>query len=149
MVGMCAMTPSALQIVNSIRWSFEQAIVPELSDPLTQSYARSIMAALDVLEVRLPIEGQLLLEEAADLREVLRSVRPVLPDDVAAAIDDALEATADPVAPFDLQGATARADRLRSAAAAVIASQPHDDGGVLRAYLGRQLERERRLQPAV
>ena len=44
MVGMCAMKPSALQIVNSIRWSFEQAIVPELSDPLTQSYARSIMS---------------------------------------------------------------------------------------------------------
>lgn len=88
------MRPSATQIINGIKWSFETQIAPRLDDKQSQSTARSILSLLDHLYVRVASEGQLLSEDNQDkkalFRELLNVLEPTRAATVAAGLAAAL-----------------------------------------------------------
>jgi ubiquinone biosynthesis protein UbiJ len=119
------MRPTVLELLASVRWTLAERIAPTLSDPLAQSYGRSIMATLAGIEVRLRNEGAVVTEEVADLRELLGR-------------------GADLVQPADLEAAAAEVDFLRNELIDVIRSGEGDRDAIHR-YYARQLERDARL----
>ncbi len=156
------MRPTSKELIDGIAWVLGTRVMPEVDDEWAQSSLRSVGCLLVHLSVRVAIEGQVLFEDNADLRETLGDSRECLLGVIAepwpglrADIDAVLSRewrepdTYPSVASLGEENLALKelVDRL------IVAL--HDQGDVVepktrrqlfkttRAYLGRYLERER------
>jgi hypothetical protein len=72
------MKPTAKQLLESITWSLDNKVAPVTDDKWAASTLRSVRCLLLHLATRVDLEGQLLFDDNADLREVLRRVEKSL-----------------------------------------------------------------------
>jgi hypothetical protein len=66
--------PRSDEILRSVLWSFEEFIVPELSDPYAISVGHTITNLLRHLALRVELEPPALFAGNAELREVLAAI---------------------------------------------------------------------------
>ena len=72
------MRPRADEIVQSITWTFEEHIVPDLKDPLAKSLSLTLGYLLRHVEQRIRDEGPALHADIREIRQALRSVQDLL-----------------------------------------------------------------------
>ena len=68
------MKPTAREIIESISWALDHRVEPQVEEKWAASSLRSIRCLLQHLAVRVEHEGQMLVEDNADLRDVLGQV---------------------------------------------------------------------------
>jgi len=150
------MKPSPVQILRSIRYSLETAIIPRLDDRWARYEAKTIDKMLEHLELRWTHETALLLEDSHDLAGVFERLAPQIEalsaDDRARLIDDmraAAEGTAElPERVAGVEELTDHNDSLRAVLVRVIESLDEttdpNDGSLseIRDEIGRYLRRE-------
>jgi hypothetical protein len=147
--------PRSDEILRSVLWSFEEFIVPELTDAYAVSVGHTIVNLLRHLALRVELEPPALYAGNAELRELLADVaayaRVSGADDLAEDVESTLVAAA-PVSDYPsasrladdalaLRGALDRAIRVLqgapSEAAEYLALRAR-----IRDWIGRALERE-------
>jgi hypothetical protein len=69
-----SLRPSTDEVLSAVVWSFEHDIVPTLDDEFAQSTARTISNLLRHLQVRIRHEGQTLVNDNLELRELLKAI---------------------------------------------------------------------------
>lgn len=141
------MRPRLDELFQSIRWSFDNFVLPTVTDVTQLRSAKSISVLMEQAEQRLSHEGQAAFEEIAELRSCLRDHR----EQAAVPLKDAIDA--------ELAVAFPPADRyldhlmLAERVAAVrglllrLRENGQLDSEVFRTYLQRQLERDQRYLP--
>jgi hypothetical protein len=73
------MRPSLHELLDSIRWTFEQHLQPHLPEGVTQSYARTIVVLLEAAALRARYEPIDMLAETAQLETILKDAGRTLP----------------------------------------------------------------------
>jgi hypothetical protein len=72
------MRPRADEMVQSVIWTLDNYIVPDLTDPLAKSMARAMGNVLRIVAARILLEGPSLDEDNRELRQALRSAQALL-----------------------------------------------------------------------
>jgi hypothetical protein len=85
--------PRSDEILRSVLWSFEEFIVPELSDPYAISVGHTITNLLRHLALRVELEPPALFAGNAELRELLADIAAYATAAGGAALADDLERT--------------------------------------------------------
>jgi len=153
--------PRADEIVNSILYSFEEFVVPELEEPYAVSVGHTIRNLLRHVALRIELEPPALYTGNEEMRAVLRDIAAyassseaaslaAVPADIAAAL-----AAAEPHTPYPslstlsthaivLRGVLDRTIRALQAARPELGSDPAylELRSRIRTCLARQLERE-------
>jgi hypothetical protein len=146
--------PRSDEILRSVLWSFEEFIVPELSDPYAVSVGHTITNLLRHLALRVELEPPALFVGNAELRELLADIagyaRAAGPAELADDLDRTLAATPPSEYPsasrladdaLALRGALDRAIRALQAAPSESAQYLALRASV-REWIGRALARE-------
>jgi ubiquinone biosynthesis protein UbiJ len=121
------------ELLESVRWTLRERVVPGIDDSLQQSYLRSIDGLLVQALQRLRNEPAALAEEIADLRAVLPQL---------AANSKNIESETP-----ELPRVTV--ERLRAELVRLMPGLPDHRQSILREYLSRQLARDERVLPAL
>ena len=114
------------ELLGSIRWTLNQRVAPTIEDSLARRYLQSIDALLGHIERRLRHEPAALIEEIADLRQLLG------------------QAPEEPRATEDLGE---QAIRLREQLVKAMPDLRNTLPNALNGYLRRQLAREATFMP--
>ena len=137
------MYPDVDDLLASVIDTFERYIAPHVDDEYAASLSLTVTELLRSVRVRVALEGEALAADNAELADLLAELRPHVPPDVVALVDEAL------ASPLDGYPSVARlqqkAEGLRRALAAAIDSLPDPDhpGRVAaRAYLTNHLRRQ-------
>ncbi len=150
------MRPSPVQILRSIRYSIETAIIPRLDDRWARYEAKTINKMLEHLELRWTHEAALLLEDSRDIAGLFETLapqiealfedgRPQLIDEMRSAAEGAAEL---PQRVAGVEELTDHNDSLRAVLVRVIESLDEttdpNDGSLseIRDEIGRYLRRE-------
>ena len=161
------MRPSSRQLLAGIKWSFQTHVVPDVSSRLGRSAARSIDALLEHLLERVDTEGELLVEDNTEMRDLFSDLGSLLgpelgkgPDanlrDAVAQMNDSLQHQYRP--PGSYPGIASLAEEnedlkrtlvelikaLRANRRALSASTYEEADRLIRAQLRGQLDREHR-----
>lgn len=161
------MRPFPDEILRSMQFSLQTYVIPHVDDKWGSYVAKVMKRMLLHLERRWKLEGPLLLEDIADLRAVLDSVRrplstaPVQADGDArklvGRIDTTLAETRElPAGYVSVESLTKLSEALRETLVAVIetcdvlAERGHEAAlaparGEIRAYLRREVDRDNQL----
>ena len=154
--------PRTDELVDSIRWSFEAFVMPDLTDEYAISVAHTIRNLLQHVSLRIQLEGPALDEHRRELRSVLSDIREFAEVSQCAALADvpgrvnaALEADGpDAVPPPGVVDLGEKVVALRWALDGALRSLQAAKGelggderyvavrSAIRDCLGRQLERE-------
>ena len=93
------MRPYPDEIIQGIRWSLENAVIPDLSNEWPQNVARTCLSLLTVLETRWRKEPELLIQDTEEMRELFQSLvlafgkDPLAGDDRLAALGREMQGT--------------------------------------------------------
>jgi hypothetical protein len=142
------MKPTAKQLVEGITWSLDTKVAPVVEDTWAQSTLRSVRCLLLHLSQRVEQEGQLLFDDNADLREVLRHVDDLLPagSDWRPVIDDVLSREWRPAGAYPtVVSMTEENDALRSVVEGLLSGDARGDGAArteLEGWARRRLLRD-------
>lgn len=147
--------PRSDEILASVLWSFEEFIVPELSDPYAISVGHTITNLLRHLALRVELEPPALYAGNAELRELLADIAAYAGADGRTELAEDLEATLEATTPAtdypSISRLTDDALALRAALDSAIralqaAPSETEEYGALRArireWIGRALDRE-------
>lgn len=135
--------PDVDDVLASVIDTVERYIAPAIDDEYARSLGLTVVELLRSMRARVAHEGEALFVDNAQLRGLLAELRPLVPDDVATAVDDALA--------FRIEGypSVARmqdeALTLRAALVACIEALPdadHPGRVAVRAYLTDGLRRQ-------
>jgi hypothetical protein len=148
------MRPTTAELLSAIVLSLERQVAPSVQDKWAASALRSATQLLIHLAARAEREGDVLIEDNEDVRQLLEAILPrlsVQPDLAAlrATVEKTLNA-AEP-APHDLAGLDARNEIYQAAVEQLLrrpAPSSIDASSVreeLRSYLRRRLQREHSL----
>lgn len=137
------MYPDVDDVLASVIDTFERYIAPAVDDEYARSLSLTVAELLRSMRARVAHEGEALFTDNARLRTVLADLRPMVPGDVRAAIDEALAVRVEgyPSVPR-LQG---EALALRAALVACIDALPdahHPGRRAARAYLTDELRHQ-------
>jgi hypothetical protein len=69
------------EIIQGIRWSLENAVIPDLSNEWPQNVARTCLSLLTVLETRWRTEPELLIQDTAEMRGLFQTLVPAFGED--------------------------------------------------------------------
>lgn len=144
------MRPTARELITYLDESFNDRILPELTDPLVRNRANVLNQIIGALYQRWSLEGQMLVDDNTDLEEVLGEIAPHFPAvDVAGALARAGSLRPEPGVFPTVERLTEVNNVLRGALVAVIealaggpAEGAPDVDEPVHAYLRRQLDRE-------
>jgi hypothetical protein len=92
------MRPRADEVMQSITWTFEKHIVPDLTDPLARSLCLTMSYLLRQVELRIRLEGPALHADIREARKTLASVQTLLAQAPAASSEPALSGLANEIA---------------------------------------------------
>ena len=84
------MRPRADEVMQSITWTFETHIVPDLTDPLARSLCLTMSYLLRQVELRIRLEGPALHADIREVRQTLAAVQRLLRATPAASTEPAL-----------------------------------------------------------
>jgi hypothetical protein len=135
------------RLVDSIRWTFDTYLLPTLTDPLAQSYGRTVSVLLAQAQARLREEPRALAEELRDLRATVTAIAPAFPDELRETTRHALAQTSEPPPVVSLSQLQADIGRLDALVAAAVPALDSGTRQLIEALLIRRLERRRRWMP--
>lgn len=155
------MRPSIEEVIDSIEWSLDHYVANQLEDEFSLSVLKTVRNLLRHVQIRVNLEGGVLYEDIADLKQVLLgaaggSEAGYLPNSLAAKVIAICESPF-PISPYpsvtelaDRQTALLAAlDELLVALSHVSSSRAEEPAycalrNNLRAYLARHLDRNAR-----
>ncbi|MGE0388019.1 MAG: hypothetical protein AB7Q97_25115 [Gammaproteobacteria bacterium] len=140
------MRPRLDELIDAIRWTFAQHVVPTVEEPLARSYCKTIAALLDQAHARAVHEAAALLAERDELRALLEQAGAEAEPAGSAAL--ARSAPRDGEHP-DLPELNAQVAALRSALVAVQSRLTGPARERLHAYFAHQLDRDDSCIPAI
>jgi len=139
------MLPDVDDVLASLADTVATGIAPHVQDEHAASLCRTVVQLLGSVRARVAAEGPALAEDNDDLRALLARLRDAVPAPVAEEVDAALAWSGDGSSPT-VPSLQAEARVLRGALVACINAIPdreHPARAEIRAYLQRQLDRQR------
>lgn len=144
------MRPTAPELISYLDEAYSERIMPVLDDPFVRNRANILSQIIGALFQRWQYEGQMLWLDNAELRTLLTTLRPHVPDvDVDGALDRAAAITPDAATYPAVDVLLEVNNVLKGALEAAVSALPVETGGdvadveqALHDYLKRQLERE-------
>jgi len=137
--------PRADEVLDSVIWTFDTYIAPEVHEPYASSRTLTLAQLLRHVRARIRGEGDALWEDNRELRQLLAELQGGLAPALSADVAQTLSASLRPPDVYpSLLRLTEEATALRGALDRILRALPDDapERQRIRSYLGAQLTRQ-------